>query len=65
MRRTEEVHGHATKSARSSLFLVTREQRLVGYSVPKEWGELTEEQRGAALLAAFNGQISPLEISQF
>ena len=53
LRRTGEVHGHATRSARSGLFPATREQRSVGYWVPMEWGELTEEQRGAALLAAF------------
>ena len=53
--RTEQVHGHATRSARSGIFLSTREQRSVGYRVPKEWGELTEGQRGAASLplAAF------------
>ena len=50
--RTEQVHGHATRSARSGLFISTREQRSVGYRVPKEWGTLTEEQRGAASLAA-------------
>ena len=53
LRRTEGVHGHATRSARSGLFLSTRDQQSVGYRVPKEWGELTEEHRGVASLAAF------------
>ena len=38
LRRTGEVHGHATRSARSGLFLSTRDRRSVGYRVPREWG---------------------------
>ena len=53
LRRTGEVHGHATRSARSGLFLSTRDRRSVGYRVPREWGGLTGEHRGAASLAAF------------
>ena len=51
--RTDSVHGHATRAARSGLFLSTRDQESVGYRVPKEWAGLTEEQRGAVSLAAF------------
>ena len=48
-----DVHGHATRSARSGLFLATRDRRSVGYRVPKEWASLTEAQRGVGSLAAF------------
>ena len=51
--RTGDVHGHATRSARSGLFLATRDRRSVGYRVPKEWASLTEAQRGVGSLAAF------------
>ena len=51
--RTGSIHGHATRSARSGLFLSTRDQRSISYRVPKEWAGLTEEQRGVASLAAF------------
>ena len=51
--RTGDVHAHATRSARSGLFLSTRDQRSVGYRVPREWAALTEAQRGVASLAAF------------
>ena len=51
--RTGDVHGHATRAARSGLFLSTRDQQSVGYRVPKEWAGLTEGERGAASLAAF------------
>ena len=51
--RTGDVHGHATRAARSGMFLSTRDQQSVGYRVPKEWAGLTEGERGAASLAAF------------
>ena len=51
--RTGDVHGYATRSARTGLFLATRDHRSVGYRVPKEWAGLTEAQRGAGTLAAF------------
>ena len=47
------VHGHATRSARSGLFLSSRDHRSVGYRVPKEWAALTEAQRSVGSLAAF------------
>ena len=47
------VHGHATRAARSGLYLSTRDHRLVGYRVPKEWAVLSEELRGVRSLAAF------------
>ena len=50
--RTGDVHAHATRSARSGLFLSTRDQRSVGYRVPREWSLLSEAQRGATSLAA-------------
>ena len=51
--RAGDVHSHATRSARSGLFLSTRDHRSVGYRVPKEWATLTEGQRGCGSLAAF------------
>ena len=51
--RVEAVHGHATRSAGSGLFLSTRDHGSVGYRVPKEWATLTEAQRGVGSLAAF------------
>ena len=51
--RTGDVHRHATRSARSGLFLATRDHRAVGYRVPKEWGSLSEAERGVPSLAAF------------
>ena len=53
--RVGDVHGDATRVARSGLFFSTGECRSVGYRVPKEWASLTEAQRGAASLAAFKG----------
>ena len=51
--RVGDVHGYATRAARTGLSLSTRDHRSVGYRVPKEWGTLTETQRGAGSLAAF------------
>ena len=48
-----DVHGHATRSARSGLFLSTRDHRSVGYRIPKEWATVTEVQRGLGSVAAF------------
>ena len=51
--RTDRVHGHATRSAGTGLFLSTRDHRAVGYRVPKEWATLTEAQRLVGSLALF------------
>ena len=51
--RCGDVHGHSTRSARSGLYISTRDHRSVGYRVPKEWGTLSEEQRGMGLLVGF------------
>ena len=51
--RTVGVHGYATRSARTGIALTARDHQAVGYRVPKEWGSLTEAQRGAGTLAAF------------
>ena len=53
LRRTGDVHGYGTRSARGGLALTTGDHRLVGYRVPREWATLTEEQRGVGSLAAF------------
>ena len=53
LRRAGDVHGHATRAARSGLFLSTRDHRAVGYRVPTEWGTLSEGQRGVGSLGAF------------
>ena len=47
------VHGHATRSARSGLFVSSRDHRLVGYRIPKEWATLTEAQRSLGSLGSF------------
>ena len=54
LRRAGDVHGHATRAARSGLFFSTRDSKSVGYRIPKEWASLTEANRGAASLAASN-----------
>ena len=56
LRRVGGVHGHATRSAGSGLFLSTRDHRSVGYRVPKEWATLPEDQRGTRSIAAFKRQ---------
>ena len=53
--RVGDVHGHATRAAGSGLFLSTRDQRSVGYRIPREWASLTEGQRRLASLSAFKG----------
>ena len=54
--RVGDVHGYATRAARAGLFLSGGDRRSVGYRVPKEWGTLTEAQRGVVSLAAFKGE---------
>ena len=44
---------NATRSARSGLYVSSRDHRAVGYRVPKEWAALSESQRGVGSLAAF------------
>ena len=51
--RVGDVHGHATRSARSGLFLSTRDHRSVGYRIPKEWATVAEVQRQLGSVAAF------------
>ena len=51
--RTSNVHRYGTRSAGVGLYLSTRDHRSVGYRVPKEWGSLTEGQRGMGSLAGF------------
>ena len=51
--RTSDVHRYGTRSARAGIYLSTRDHRSVGYRVPKEWGTLTDGQRGVASLAGF------------
>ena len=51
--RVADLHGYATRSARGGLAVMTRDHRVVGYRVPKEWATLTEAQRGVGSLAAF------------
>ena len=50
---TGSVLGHAAKTARSGLFLSTRDQQSINHRVPKEWAGLTEDEREAASLPAF------------
>ena len=51
--RVGSQHGHGTRSARSGLAVSSRDHGSVGYRIPKEWGTLTEEQRGAGSIAGF------------
>ena len=51
--RSRDVHRYGTRSAGVGIYLSTRDHRLVGYRVPKEWGSLTDEQRGVGSLATF------------
>ena len=50
--RTDEVHGYATRSARTGIALTGRDHLSVGYRVPGEWATLTEAQRGMGSLGA-------------
>ena len=50
--RTDEVHGYATRSARTGIALTARDHLSVGYRVPGEWATLTEAQRGMGSLGA-------------
>ena len=51
--RVGDVHGYATRSARSGMFVSTRDHRSVGYRVPREWAGLSESLRATGSLAAF------------
>ena len=51
--RTGGVHGYGTRSARTGLYLSTRDHRSVGDRVPKEWASLPEAQKGVGSLGAF------------
>ena len=51
--RVGDVHGYGTRSARGGIHLVGRDHSSVGYRVPKEWGSLTDEQRGTGSLGGF------------
>ena len=50
--KASDIHGHATRSANSGLYIATRDHGSVGYRVPQEWGTLTRELREARSLAA-------------
>ena len=54
--RAADVHGHATRLARSGIAVTSRDHRSVSYRVPAEWASLTEVQRGVSTLAAFKRQ---------
>ena len=47
-----DLHGYATRSARSGLAVTARDHRMVGYRVPREWATLSEAQRGVGSLLA-------------
>ena len=51
--RPGDLHGYATRSARSGLAVTARDHQMVGYRIPKEWATVTEAQRGAGSLGAF------------
>ena len=47
--RVESQHGHGTRSARSGLAVSSRDHGSVDYRIPREWGTLTEGQRGGSI----------------
>ena len=53
LHRAADVHGYATRSARSGLALMSRDHQSVGYRVPREWASVSEAQRGVGSLGAF------------
>ena len=53
MHRIGSVHGYATRTARAGIALTTRDHRMIGYRVPKEWATLTEGEREVRSLGAF------------
>ena len=52
LRRSGGVHGHATRSAGTGLYVSTRDHGSVGYRVPREWATVPEERRGRGSLLA-------------
>ena len=53
LQRVGDVHGYGTRSAGRGIHVGTRDHRSVGYRVPKEWAEMTREDREVGGLAAF------------
>ena len=53
LRRAADIHGYATRSARSGLALTSRDHRLVGYRVPREWASVGKTLRGVGSIGAF------------
>ena len=53
VRRAADMHGYAIRSARSGLALTSRDHRLVGYRVPREWASVGETLRGVGSIGAF------------
>ena len=55
LERVESQHGHGTRSARSGLAVGSQDHGSVGYRIPREWGTLTEGQRGVGSISGFKG----------
>ena len=51
--RVGEIHNYSTRSARTGLFISTRDHRAVGYRIPKEWESLPEVLRTTGSLSGF------------
>ena len=51
--RVGEIHSYSTRSARSGLFLASRDHRAVGYRIPKEWDSLPDELKSIKSLGSF------------
>ena len=56
LERVSQTHGHRTRLASRGMFVSTRDHRQVGYKIPREWGTLTDEMRGASSIGAFKRQ---------
>ena len=63
--RASDIHGHATRSASSGLYVSTRDHGSVGYRVPQEWGTLTKELREARSLAALKRESKREFLSEY
>ena len=53
LQRVGDVHGYGTRAAGRGIHVATRDHRLVGYRVPKEWAGVSREDREVRSIAAF------------
>ena len=51
--RVEDVHSHNTRAARTGVYISSRDHRVVGFRVPKEWDTLPQELKLTKSFTAF------------